>query len=184
MNTTKLELKDITDSFIRNKLGLSKTDEYYYKEKIQDIENRPYHKRFDLGCYDYDTEKLAFINNKNICDIFKKYFENISFCVSASKGMGHLFIYPKDIKQFYEKFDDDEDRNNWINNVNGDSNYMYFYNEEINGKGTTEIINNILRIGYFLDNTIGFVKKDFTEDLKKDIKKEIKNNIIKKIKYM
>lgn len=184
--TKKLELVDITDSFIRRKLGLLKKDEYFYKEKIQDFRNRPYHKRFDLGAYDNDTEKLAFINNKNICDIFKKYFENISFCVSASKGMGYFFIYPINLKKFYEKFDDDEDRDNWIKNVNGESYFKYLYCEEINGLGTTEIIEKILRIGYVIDKTITFVKEDvknaYMIELKRNIKSDFKEELKKNIK--
>ncbi len=183
--TTKLELVDITDSFIRRKLGLLKKDEYYYKEKIKDVENRPYHKRFDLGCYDSDTEKLAFINNKIICNIFKKYFENISFCVSASKGIGYFFIYPINLKKFYEKFDDDEDRDNWIKNVNGESYFKYLYCEEINGLGTTEIVEKILRIGYGIDKAMTVVKEDiknaYVIELKRDIKSELIEELIEEL---
>jgi len=178
MTTSKLELKDITKSFIRNKLGISEDID----EDDYDNENN---KHFDFGaCNTPNHTDIAFKNNKMICDFFENDFKHVSFCLRTWKGDGFYFIYPKKYKDYYDIYDD---KNYHYNISFEDSDVDYYYRSDYFNccdNTTIGLLEEILKISYYFDNTISIVKEDFTEDFKKDLKKEIKNNIIKKIKYM
>jgi len=170
-----LELEQIKHSFIRKKLGLKKADEHkysfgYYIDPQK--EERPYHKRFNLSGLDDDDGTPAFINNKEICDIFKCYFKNVSFGVYAYKGGGFYYIYPKYVKHIFEE--NDNKHPNFFNDFyDGRITYKHYYKKGINGIGTTEIIRDILEHCYFIERIIGIVR----EDTRKDIQSIINNKL-------
>jgi hypothetical protein len=170
-----LELKQIEYSFIRKKLGLKKADEQKYRCNFYidpHKDQRPYHKRFDLGGCTDGGKIEAFINNKEICDIFKCYFKNVSFGVYAYKGQGYYYIYPKYVKHIFEK--NDNKHPNYFNDFyNGTITYKHYYKQGINGIGTTEIIRDILEHCYFIERIINNVR----EDTRKDIQSIINNKL-------
>jgi len=169
---TTLELEAITDFFIRKKLGLKKNEEHKYDKsyKLENIDDRPYHKRLDLSGGSDHSEEDAFEHNKKICDIFKCYFKEISFSVHCLKGIGYYYIYPKNTKKFYEVFE----KHSTICNCNGTiPSHKYYHKTCICGMGTTEIIKDILINCYIIEKTIKMVKKDIIMDIKNIINDKI-----------
>jgi hypothetical protein len=163
-----LELKDITDYFIRKKLGLKKTEEHKYHESyvIRSFEDRPYHKRFDMtGGRCEISEEDGFENNENICNIFKSYFKEVSFGVYCYTGFGHYYIYPKYNKKNFEGFEN-IDKNDLKDFVNGDTHFFYYHKKGIPGMKTIEIIEDILINCYIIEKTIREVKKKTILDIK------------------
>jgi len=155
-----LKLEDITDFFIRKKLGLKKTEEHKYDNSYNFLsyEDRPYHKRFDMtGGACKITQEDGFKNNEKICNIFKHYFKQISFGVYFYKGMGYYYIYPKYVKKKFEGFDD-KIKDYFDDFFNGsDVPYCYYHKKCISGMGTTEIIKDILINCYIIEKTIKIV---------------------------